>query len=93
MESKDVREQAVHMAMSGGVTRKVIAQKFGIGMSTLNRWVQQERRSTTTPERQQEEQCNPTEVSELRRENELLRELISSLSDHVDTLKSIAKIG
>ena len=36
--------EAVRVALTSGLPRKQVAADFGIGFSTLNRWIQQDRR-------------------------------------------------
>jgi len=39
----DFRREAVRLALTSGLTRKQIADDLGMGLSTLNKWVQQDR--------------------------------------------------
>lgn len=39
------RAEAVRVALTSGLPRKREAADLGIGVSTLNRWIQQDRRS------------------------------------------------
>ena len=65
------RAEAVRVALTSGLPRKQIAADFGVGFSTLSRWIQQDRRNPEKP-------CARTdlerEVAELRKENRMLRE-------------------
>ncbi|EEX08486.1 hypothetical protein SL1157_2900 [Ruegeria lacuscaerulensis ITI-1157] len=48
-----------------------MAADFGIGFSTLSRWIQQDRRNPEKPSVQSDLE---REIAELRKENRLLRE-------------------
>jgi transposase len=39
----EFRREAVRLALTSGLNRKQIAADLGIGFSTLNKWVQQDR--------------------------------------------------
>jgi transposase len=67
----EFRQEAVRVALTSGLTRKQVASDFGIGFSTLSRWVQQDR--TTLPEPSVQSDLE-REVAMLRKENRLLRE-------------------
>lgn len=41
--STEFRQEAVRVALTSGLTRKQVAADFGIGFSTLSRWIQQGR--------------------------------------------------
>jgi len=41
----EFRQEAVRVVLTSGVTRKQVASDFGIGFSTLSRWVQQDRKT------------------------------------------------
>jgi transposase len=36
----EFRQEAVRIALTSGLTRKQVAGDFGIGFSTLNKWMQ-----------------------------------------------------
>ena len=48
-----------------------VAADFGVGFSTLSRWIQQDRRS---PEKSTTQSDLEREIAELREENRMLRE-------------------
>ena len=65
------RAEAVRVALTSGLPRKQVAADFGIGFSTLSRWIQQDRRNPEKPTVQSDLE---REVAELRKENRMLRE-------------------
>ena len=67
----EFRQEAVRVALTSGLTRKQVASDFGIGFSTLSRWVQQDRKALPEPSVQSDLE---QEVAMLRKENRLLRE-------------------
>ena len=67
----EFRAEAVRVALSSGLPRKQVAADFGVGFSTLSRWIQQNRRNPEKPAAQSDLE---REVAELRKENRLLRE-------------------
>ena len=69
--SAEFRAEAVRVALTSGLTRKQVAKDFGVGFSTLNSWIQQDRR---TPEKPTAQTDMERELAELRRENRQLRE-------------------
>ncbi len=69
--SPEFRAEAVRVALTSGLTRKQVAADFGVGFSTLSRWIQQERKNPEKPTAQSDLE---REVVELRRENRQLRE-------------------
>ena len=69
--STEFRQEAVRVALTSGLTRKQIAADFGIGFSTLSRWIQQGRQTMPEPSIQSDLEA---EVGALRKENRLLRE-------------------
>lgn len=64
-------QEAVRVALTSGLTRKQVAADFGIGFSTLSKWIQQDRNTVEKPSVQSDLE---REIVELRRENRLLRE-------------------
>jgi len=65
------RQEAVRVALTSGLNRKQVASDFGVGFSTLNRWIQLERQ--TLPELTAQSDLE-AEVTRLRKETRLLRE-------------------
>ena len=70
-QTAEFRQEAVRVALTSGLTRKQVAADFGIGFSTLSRWVRQERVTLPEPSVQSDLE---REVAMLRKENRLLRE-------------------
>jgi len=73
----EFRQEAVRVALTSGLTRKQVASDFGIGFSTLSKWVQQDRKN---PEK-------PTAQSDLERENANLRKVNRLLREEREMLK------
>jgi len=67
----EFRQEAVRVALTSGLNRKQVASDFGVGFSTLNRWIQLERQ--TLPELTAQSDLE-AEVTRLRKETRLLRE-------------------
>jgi len=67
----EFRAEAVRVALTSGLPRKQVAADFGVGFSTLSRWIQQDRRNPEKPSAQSDLE---REVAELRKENRMLRE-------------------
>ncbi len=67
----EFRQEAVRVAVTSGLTRKQVASDFGVGFSTLSRWIQQDRQVAQEPSIQSDLE---KEVAALRKENRLLRE-------------------
>jgi transposase len=67
----EFRAEAVRVALTSGLSRKQVAADFGVGFSTLSRWIQQDRGD---PEQLAAQSDLEREVAELRKENRLLRE-------------------
>ena len=42
----EFRAEAVRVALASSPTRKQVAANFGVGFSTLSRWIQQDRRTS-----------------------------------------------
>ena len=38
-QTEEVRQDAVRIGLTSGLTRKQVADDLGIGMSTLNKWI------------------------------------------------------
>jgi len=67
----EFRQEAVRVALTSGLARKQVASDFGIGFSTLSNWIQQDRKNPEKPAAQTDLE---REITELRKENRLLRE-------------------
>ena len=67
----EFRAEAVRVALTSGLPRRQVAADFGIGFSTLSRWIQQDRRNPEKPSVQFDLE---REIAELRKENRMLRE-------------------
>ena len=67
----EFRSEAVRIALTSGLPRKQVATDLGVGFSTLNKWIQQDRADLNKPSTQSDLE---RELAELRRENRLLRE-------------------
>ena len=65
------RQEAVRVALTSGLTRKQVAADFGVGFSTLSRWIQLDRQNPEKPTAQSDME---REITELRKENRQLRE-------------------
>lgn len=64
--SPEFRAEAVRVALTSGLSRKQVAADFGVGFSTLSRWIQRDRRNPEKPTFQSDLE---REVAELRKEN------------------------
>jgi len=69
----EFRAEAVRIALTSGLPRKQMAADFGIGFSTLSRWIQQDRRNPEKPTVQSDLE---REVAELRKESREHRHVI-----------------
>ncbi len=67
----EFRAEAVRIALTSGLPRKQIASDLGVGFSTLSRWIQQDQRNLDKPTAQSDLE---RELTQLRKENRLLRE-------------------
>ena len=67
----EFRREAVRLALTSGLTRKQVSADLGMGLSTLNKWVEQNRHDDLEG-RPYEDQAK--EISRLRKENRILRE-------------------
>jgi transposase len=72
----EFRRDAVRMAMTSGLTRPQLAADLGVGVSTLNKWVQKHRRD--------ELMSGPHEGVE--KENERLRKEVHLLREEREIL-------
>ncbi|WP_354434609.1 hypothetical protein [Martelella mangrovi] len=55
----------MRVALTSGLPRRQVAADFGVGFSTLSRWIQQDRRNPEKPTTQSDLE---REVAELRKE-------------------------
>ena len=67
----EFRREAVRLALTSGRTRRDIADDLGIGLSTLTRWVRQDR---DADEPLEDEPDLRAELKRLRRENAVLKQ-------------------
>ena len=67
----EFRREAVRLALTSGRTRREIADDLGIGLSTLTRWVRQDRDAEEPVEDQPDLRA---ELKRLRRENAVLKQ-------------------
>ena len=67
----EFRQEAVRVALTSSLTRKQVAADFGIGFSTLSKWIQQDRKAPEKPSVQSDLE---REIVALRKENRLLHE-------------------
>lgn len=86
--SPEFRAEAVRVALTSGLSRKQVAADFGVGFSTLSRWIQQERKNPEKPTAQSDLE---REVAELRRENRQLREERDVLKNRSGPLPACAR--
>ena len=67
----EFKHEAVSVALTSGLRRKQVAADFGMGFSTLRKWVQQDRNDPEKPSVQTDFE---REIAELRKENRHHRE-------------------
>ena len=67
----EFRREAVRLALTSGRTRREIAEDLGIGLSTLTRWLSQERDASEPIEAQVDLHA---ELKRLRRKNAVLKQ-------------------
>jgi transposase len=67
----EFKQEAVRIALTSGLPRKQVAADFGIGFSTLSKWIQQDRKNPEKPVAQTDLE---REIAALRKEKRLLRE-------------------
>jgi transposase len=72
----EFRREAVRLALTNGRTRREIAQDLGIGLSTLTRWLSQERNVDDPSETPVDLHA---ELKRLRRENAVLTQELDIL--------------
>ena len=73
----EFRQDAVRIALTGGLTRKQVADDLGVGMSTLNKWITAHRDTDVLSK----------EDLDLAEENERLRREIRLLKEEREILK------
>lgn len=78
----EFRKDAVRIALTSGLSRRQVADDLGVGLSTLNKWVNAYRNTGVVS----------AEDRELARENERLRREIRALKEERDILKK-ATVG
>lgn len=71
VRTDEFRKDAVRIALTSGLTRRQVAADLGVGLSTLNKWVNAHRDTDVVS----------AEDRELARENERLRREIRILKD------------
>ncbi|GGC24181.1 hypothetical protein GCM10011363_45850 [Marivita lacus] len=74
----EFRKDAVRIALTSGLTRRQVADDLGVGLSTLNKWVNAHRDTDVVS----------PEDRELARENERLRRENRILKEERDILKN-----
>ena len=70
-QTAEFRQEVVRVALTSRLSRKQVASDFGIGFSTLSRWIKEERNTVTVSEPRTD---LIQENERLRKENRLLRE-------------------
>ena len=75
----EFRREAVRLALTSGRTRREIAEDLGIGLSTLTRWLSQERDVREPSEVPIDVHA---ELKRLRRENAVLKQQRDILKNH-----------
>lgn len=76
--SDEFRRDAVRIAITSGLTRPAIASDLGVGVSTLNKWVQ----------RHQHDDLMSGPHEDVERENERLRKEVRLLREEREVLKN-----
>ncbi len=69
--TEEFRADAVRIALTSGLTRRQVASDFGVGLSTLNKWVTKHRDTDNVSDSDLD---LARENERLRRENRILRE-------------------
>ena len=76
-QTAEFRQEVVRVALTSGLSRKQVSSDFGIGFSTLSRWIKDER-----------DQLHPSEPQiDLIQENERLRKEVRMLREEREILK------
>lgn len=78
VRTDEFRKDAVRIALTSGLSRRQVADDLGVGLSTLNKWVNAHRDTDVVS----------AEDRELARENERLRREIRILKEERDILKN-----
>ncbi len=73
----EFRKDAVRIALTSGLSRRQVADDFGVGFSTLNKWVSAHRSTDVVSAGDRD----------LPRENERLRRAVRVLKEERDILK------
>ena len=73
----EFRKEAVRIALTSGLSRRLVADDLGVGFSTLKKWVSAHRGTDVVS----------AEDRELARENERLRREVRILKEERDILK------
>ena len=76
-QTAEFRQEVVRVALTSGLSRKQVAADFGIGFSTLSRWIKEERSQITSSE----------PAIDLIQENERLRKEVRMLREEREILK------
>ncbi len=79
-QTPEFRQEVVRVALTSGLSRRQIASDFGIGFSTLGRWLKEDRDQVLTSEPQ----------SNLLAENARLRKEVRLLREEREVLKKAA---
>lgn len=84
----EFRREAVRLALTSGRTRREIAEDLGIGLSTLTRWLSQERDVSEPAETPVDLRA---ELKRLRRENAVLKQERDILKNRRGLLPACAR--
>lgn len=79
-QTPEFRQEVVRVALTSGLSRKQVASDFGIGFSTLGRWLKEGRDQVLRPE----------PASDLMVENTRLRKEVRLLREEREVLKKAA---
>ncbi|MCC6932126.1 MAG: transposase [Deltaproteobacteria bacterium] len=69
--TKEYKDEAVKLVTEGGLTKQQVAEDLGIGLSTIDKWVQERKESKSESETLTESEKE--ELKRLRKENSQLR--------------------
>ena len=87
VRTDEFRKDAVRIALTSGLTRRQVADDLGVGLSTLNKWVQKHQHddlmSGPHEDVERENDRLRKEVRLLREEREVLKKRRSSLQAKV----------